>query len=508
MISNLTDPLKVTEANNTYQANQTRPATVWSILFVAIIFLALAHLAVKEYFPNPAMWVIGAMGIVAIGVTWLLAKKDDFAFLLVVFVCVHFSFADAQGGFWSYVVCAVFFAAALLNYRMNIHIFSVHWTASIFLLIFLMHQFLGLILNPYSLVSNIQATVVTLSQVIVFYYCASQKINEANLKRLLSVWFTVVCWVFVIALNQKYQWVISTSPLLPQRFRAMSINSIAAISSIPAGSFQNSELFAEYFCIVFVISLVIINYAKNLAGLRIKKIFTMFVILISLASLMMGASRAAVILAIVAAAYLMIFPFVLTPSFGSLKKLVILVLVLSFSGILVWKAGSLFALNDMIKDFEDLHPSKINTENVISGKGLNRSFTGAYNLLDRESWLVGKGYNLPENNTTSLGLRKGASDYHSLYVCIPFFYGWGGAAALVLLIMATWLRIFISYFKNKKLPNALVPIAMGFSIIWGVFLLDQYKISVTRNPSYFLMVWMLLGWTHAFANSMRKIGSD
>jgi hypothetical protein len=450
------------------------------------------------------MWLIGAMIILVAGIVSLRAWKDDFAFLLVIFVCAHFNFADNQGGFWSYVLCAVFLAATLIGHKSNVRISSIPWSTSIVLLVFLLHQFLGLVFNPYSLISNVQATVVTLSQVLVFYYCASQKINEATLKRLLMVWFGLVCWIFVIAINQKYHWVITTSPLLPQRFREQA----GYIAAIPAGSFGNSELFGEYFCIVFIISLVIISHLKELASLRLNKGFIVFIMLGSLASIMMSGSRAALLLALAAAGYLTISTFVLSPSVRSFKRIFVVLLALITSGMLIWQAGNLISLDEMISDLAELNLAGINSESVASGKGINRSFTGAYQLLDKDSWLVGKGYNLPENNTKSLGLPKGASDYHSLYLCIPFFYGWGGAIALVLIILTTGLRIFITYFNNKRVSNALVPMALGFSVIWGVFLVDQYKISITRNPSYFLMIWILLGWTNALANSMRRIGID
>lgn len=74
----------------------------------------------------------------------------------------------------------------------------------------------------------------------------------------------------------------------------------------------------------------------------------------------------------------------------------------------------------------------------------------------------------------------------------------------MLLVVLTGCRIFIHYLKFLRSGNFLVPIAFGLSIVWGIFILDQYKISITRNPSYFLMIWMLLGLTHAVANSMHE----
>jgi len=490
--------------NYSPEAVQPQMASVWWILFISFIFLVLAHLVVKEFFPNPAIWVIGSMSIFAIGVVWLLIKKDYFAFLLVLFVCVHFSFADAQGGLWSYVALSIFLAVALLRNRISIEFSSVSISATFFLLIFLMHQVFGLLLNQYSLISNIQAIIVTFSQVIIFYYCASQSMSEANIKRLLSVWFAVICWVSLMAFNQKYHWVITSSPLLPQRYRSLYDGYISGFDTIPAGSFQNSELFGEYFCFVFVIALIIAMHSTEFSRLRIKSVFPVITILLSLSLLVASASRSAVLLAIASAICLFITISVLVPSFRSLVKVSVLLMILSFSGLLLWRYGDVVGMDEMLKDFKELNPAKITTESIASGKGINRSFTGAYHLLSKKSWLLGHGYNLPENNTQSLGLRKGASDYHSLYICMPFFYGWGGSIAFVLFIIATGVRIFRSYFKSKGRSSALVPLSLGFSVIWCVFLLDQYKISVTRNPSYFLLIWILLGLTHALANTMQK----
>ncbi|MGV7224310.1 MAG: hypothetical protein ACQ9MH_22695 [Nitrospinales bacterium] len=485
------------------QDNQGQSRSVLSVLVLSFLCLIFAHLAVKAFFPNPVFWVIGAVLLVITGAGWMLIRKDDFGFLLALFVCAHFNFADNQGGIWAYYLCAVLLIRIALGRHRSFILSSVPISANVLVLIFLLHQIIGTILNPYSLISNIQATVVALSQLLVFYYCASQKMDGFNLKRLLAVWFAIACWVFVMGLNQKYHWLITPSPLLPQRYYGDNI-----LASVPAGAFQNSELFAEYFCIVFVLSLVIFSSNKEMAQLRIKKNLPILMILISIASIMMGASRAAVLLALAAAFYLTFLSFAIAPSRQNFQRLFSLITILSLSGILMLFLGSFFSLDKMAADFEDLNPSKINVETVISGKGINRSFTGAYQRLSRGSWWFGYGYNLPENNPKSLGtystIEKKGSDYHSLYVCLPFFYGWVGAAAYVLLLILTGFRIYMCYLKNRKLDHFLVPIALGFAVVWGVFLLDQYKISVTRNPVYFFLTWMLLGWTHALANGMSR----
>ena len=485
------------------QSDQGHDGSVWSVLLLSLFFLVFAHLSVKDFFPNPVFWVIGAVVIVIAGVAWLVVRKDDLGFLLAIFVCAHFAFADNQGGFWSYVLCAVFFIGTVLGRRQSIYLLSVPRSTSVLMFIFLIHQLLGTVLNPYSLLSNIQATIVALSQVLIFYYCASQQITESNLKRLLSIWFVVACWVFVIGLNQHYHWVIAKSPLLPQMYMQYG-----KITSIPLGSFGNSELFSEYFCIVFVLSLVIVSHMKELRALHIKRIWPLLMIFISSCAMILGASRAAILLAVVATVYITFFNYFVVPSVRSLKRTFILLPILFLTSLLILTFGSLVSLDEMGKKFKTLNPTKLTIDTVVSGEGINRGsvFAPAYQRLRSGSWWLGYGFNLPENNHESMGFRKTQlGDYHSLYLSLPIYYGWIGATSYVLLIFMAGLRIFILYFRKRKIDHFLIPVALGFAVIWGVFLLDEYKISVTRNHSYFLLTWMWLGLTHSVANLLGRI---
>ena len=165
--------------------------SVWGVCFLAVCFLAFAHLTIKGVFPNPAFWFVGAGAIVATGSWFLIARHDTWGFLLAVFVCAHFAFAADQGGLWAYVLCALLLTAIVLKYRPGFRIASVPKGINALVLIFLAHQLIGLLLNPYSLVSNIQSLVVTGAQLVAFYGCASLSMSETRFKRLLKVWFLV-----------------------------------------------------------------------------------------------------------------------------------------------------------------------------------------------------------------------------------------------------------------------------------------------------------------------------
>jgi len=484
-------------------SGQIAGQSVWSVLMLSMIFLAFAHLAIKEFFPHPAIWLIGAMMIVVLAAIWIVVLKNDFGFLLALFICVHFSFADTQGGLWSYVIFAAFIVKIALRGTSGISFSSVPTYLNFFILVYILQQILGTVSNSYSLVSNIQGMIIVAAQIIIFYYCASQKITESRLKLLLSAWGLVVIWLFLIAINQKYHWVVTLSPILPQIYKGTGM--FAKMGTIPSGSFQNTELFAEYFCIIFAMSLVVISHLKEMADLNIKRFIPLMLILFSIAAMIMARSRAAVVLAVAAAIYITFLNFIVTPSWRSMKRAVILSLVLLCSGVLITQMGSFFSMDKMVAEFQEMDKMKIDSDTVVSGRGINRNFTGAYHILYSGSYWIGQGYNVPDNNHKSLRIPKGVADYHSLYICLPFFFGWFGAVSYVLLILGSGFRIYIYYLRNKRLNHYLVPIALGLSVVWGIFLIDQYKISVTRNPSYFLLTWMLLGWTHAVANSLRQL---
>jgi len=486
--------------------DQDDSGSVLSVLVLALVCLGAAHLAVKEFFPNPVFWIIGASIIVAVGLVWIVIRKDYFGFLLALFVCVHFNFAEYQGGLWAYVLCAVMLAGSFLC-RSEITLSSVPNVFNLFVFVFLFMQILGTMLNPYSLVCNIQASIVAVAQVLAFYLCASQKMTMPKLKRFLSIWFLVACWGFVMGLNQRYQWLITPSPLLPQReYLGGVFGHVLKLAHVPAASFGSGELFGEYFCIVFAFSMVVFCHMKELKGLQIRKLFPVVMIFVSLTGIVMGAARSAVVLAVVGMFYITFLDFIVAPSVRSLCHSAIVVGTLSVATILLFNFGSYVFLDRMVDDFQQLNPSKMTMSSVVSGQSINRGklFVNAWKRITHESWLVGYGYNLPVNNKISIGFQRvEVRDLHNLYLSLPFFYGWFGAIAYVLLLLGTWFQIYIRYMREaRKASTYLTPIALGFSVLWCIFILDQYKICVTRNPNYFLLTWMWLGLTHAVANSM------
>lgn len=483
----------------------SRRASFLSLLILAIAFLGSAHLTIKAVYPNPVFWLIGACAITVIGVCWLVLQRDDFGFLLVVFTCVHFNFAENQGGLWAYAICAVLSSAYILKHRLRIALNVVPKGFGILLSFFIAHQILGTLFNPYSFSENIQATIVAASQILIFYYCASQKIDEKSLKRMIGIWFTIACWQVLIGLNQRYSVFSLSSPLLPGREIRYGID-----NSIPTGGFGNSELFAEYFCFIFIFALTITIHLKDMKSLRINIIYPFVMIILSLGIIIMSGSRAAVILVGVAVFYLVFVDLIIIPTVRHFRRFTKGLIVILITCSLCFSLGAVFFIDSMIEDFELLNPVEMNIDSIFSGESINRysTYSLAYQRFREKSWWLGFGYNMPGNNRISMGLKdKGPhvwqpADFHSLYLSLPIFYGWGGAVAFLLIVIFTAGRVYRCYLRTRRFRHFLIPISLSLSVVWAVFLLDQYKISITRNPSYFLFIWMLLGWTNAVVNSI------
>lgn len=496
--------------NNVYggsPAEVESRGSVLPMLILSLIFLGAAHLSVREFFPSPAFWIVGASIILTVSVAWIIARRSYFEVLLAFFACAHFAFADTQGGLWSYIFCAVLLVGALVR-SPDIRPSSVPRYVNVLIAVLVVHQILGMMLNSYLFVSNVQASVIFSSYILVFYVSASQTLTKPRLRQLLTTWFVLAFYCFLVGLNQRYHWIVTASPLVPHLVYREGL--VATTVTVPAGPFKNAELFGEYFSMVFAFSLVMFTYSKELVSLRIKRIFPLLMIVLSSAAIVMGAARAAVILASIVIVFLLLFNLFVLGTGKAIKRALVLVLVVCLAvGIIAGLRSSLF-VGEMTKKMSLLRPSEVTIENILSGKSIHRGelIEAGLRRLNQASWWIGYGYNIPENNHRSLGLSIGsAKDFHNLYLAIPMYFGWLGAAAYILLIAGSIARVSLAYFRQRHRSSPYLPVALGLAIIGVVFLLDEYKIDVTRNPNYWFMTWMLLGWMHSVANALSPVRS-
>jgi hypothetical protein len=82
-------------------------------------------------------------------------------------------------------------------------------------------------------------------------------------------------------------------------------------------------------------------------------------------------------------------------------------------------------------------------------------------------------------------------------------YGWIGSFAFLSMVVITAVRLFRVSWKYRKRESFLMVLAVGFTMFWFIFLVDQYKISILRAPNYHMMFWIWLGLSNAVVKTIR-----
>jgi len=180
------------------------------------------------------------------------------------------------------------------------------------------------------------------------------------------IWFLTAAWIFITVLNQYNQWLFTNSPLLPITEARLTI-----FTNFPTGTFGSTELLAEYFCLVFIISIIITIYHETFEQLRIKMIYPLIMIFFALMSLIMTASRSAIILAMVAMLYIIINNTMLSSTRQKIRKnsLLVGIVFLIITFLLIF--GSYFSLERVIEKLNLIDYSSISLQSIISGDSIN-----------------------------------------------------------------------------------------------------------------------------------------
>ena len=80
---------------------------------------------------------------------------------------------------------------------------------------------------------------------------------------------------------------------------------------------------------------------------------------------------------------------------------------------------------------------------------------------------------------------------HSLYLALPFYYGWIAGPLFIFFIFLTIYKLNskINYFKVIDYKV----FAFGLILVWSAFLIDEYKIDMLRLSLYQNIIYFLLG---------------
>ncbi len=483
-----------------------RTLTAFGVLTAAFLAQLAGHLLLKYYMPNVAF---GGVGFLLVGLIFyyvLFVRRDPFGFVLVVYVCSHFSYADNQGGLWNLMAFGIAAPYILLNQRRK-EFRRQDLVMYVLLGIFILWNVFGWALkNPVPIIPELQGIAAFFGFILVFHLTNNMVITKERFRLFLTVTFFMLLYQFVVAVNQRYAILKLNTPLLGGYSEEGTTIIHAVTSSV--GTLNHFELFGEYGALTTCLLVPLLSSSYTQRDLRFGSNRIVIMIFLCLSFIMLATNRSATILFILAIVfYYLILPLRIFSSIDRIGRQ--LKLVTAFA-VLLPVAGIYVGLHSLEAKFATLEGEKISVSGVISGQDINRGtlITEGLDRLEQGSWWVGYGYGIPRSNRWAWfnvdpeRQRIALADFHSLYLSLPELYGWVGAFAFVAMIVVTWSRSFSTAMRYRRRKSFLLALAVGFAFFWGVFLANEYKISILRNPDYQMLFWIWLGLSNAIIKSI------
>lgn len=477
------------------------------IFFIAIIVLLAGHLLLQEYMPNTAVGGLAFLFLFSIFGYIIIYKKDIFYFIIVIYICSHFSYGDNHGGLWNiftFIMLGVFWFFIKKNLYFNKSDIAV----SILLTIFILFNVIGWVVkNPTPILFILEGVAAFMGYILMYVAVSKIKITPEKVNLFLHVTLVMLIYQFAVALVQYYSIVDWGTPLVGGN--TLGIIEITA-DSRPVGTIQNFELFAEYALLMVCVSMPFLSSKTTKEEVGFKYIYLSVMIFISISIMIITSMRAAtVLMVLVTAFYYLIFPLRIISAVNAVgQQLKIIILV----ALLLPAVSIYIGMKELSDDFNKIDTAVMNVENITSGKSINRGgvIDMALKRINDESWVIGYGFGVPASNKwawwgyDTTKLHRHIFDYHNLYLELPMIYGWLGSFAFIFLILLTLSRLVMVTIKYRKKESYLLVLSLGLSVMWGVFLIHEYKIGMLRNSNYQMMFWIWLGLSSSVVKTIKE----
>ena len=484
-----------------------RPLSTIGILAISFLALIAGHALLKAYMPNVAVGGMGFLLIVLLFSYVLLVRRDVFGFILVIYICSHFSYADNQGGLWNLMAFGMLILYKLTGGRRK-SFRRPDVLMYLLLGIFILWNLLGWVLkNPVPLMPRLQGIAMLFGLIIVYSMTSNLVISSDRFRKLLSITLVMLVYQFVVALNQRYPMLQWNTPLLGG-YTDTGTSILPGVVDTP-GTIGNFELFAEYGTLMLALLVPLLSSSATQRELRFGSNIMVVMIFICLVIPMMTSTRSAALLSIiVVVSCYIVFPLRVFSGIDRVGRQLRIILIV---GVLLPVVGVYVGMRHLQEDMSDLSVNKITTTSIVSGASINRGglTSMAMKRIEADPWWVGYGLGVPRSNQWAwFGVDASRSDvriadYHSLYLSLPMLYGWVGSLAYLAMILFTLFRVSSAALRYRSRKSFLVVVSVGLTLFWFVFLADQYKISVIRNPGYHMLFWIWLGLTHASMKTLR-----
>jgi hypothetical protein len=467
------------------------------LIFYFAIATILASLTIQLIFPSFLVNIAGLI-LLSLFIYFVTIKKNDyFGFILLIFILAHFKYAENQGGtinFVAFLLVALFFLLNKDRLRRDILV-------TVFLSILVLFNFLGYWLKPSApLNSVVLGSVGFMGYILMFYYCSSLRFKPENMGALLFALFFISVYSLVVALNYQLSLVVTKLPI-----PILDPNIERFSSTTGTNMVGNSELFGEESLMFIAFCLPIWASIKEYGKVyHIKKLFILSTLSASFIGMLLSRSRSVIII--------LFFVIILLPFLFKISKIPIIKYIQRVLPVVLILACFLFVvkmsflLNPTLLRIESTKFSSMTLEGVLLGSEINREpiFEFGISRLLTESWIFGYGWLPIENNLDNIiNTKLYGIDLHSLYLSLPFIWGWFGSVAFCGLLVIILGRVWIILSGGKKWKPFYRIAALSFFLVIFTFVLNEYKIGIQREPHYFMTIWIWLGLANALWHSAR-----
>lgn len=464
---------------------------LFRLLIIGFSLVLLSTLTIRTFFP---FQIVAAGIVISLFVLYYLTlgKKDLFGFIIIILFLSFFQFSGAQGGSFN-ISAFLLLVLHLIRGKKILEFKSKDSIITLLGFVFITSNFLGYLIKfNSSLINLILGATSFLGFILVFITTSNLKINESRFSILIQLLIWLSAFSLLVSINKFFNFFYSPLPLFGGEGRWGSSNI--------GGTFGASPISGEWGLLLYVLLLPLFfsDHTQKLFKLKYK--FILFGLVISLLTILIAASRSTIILtAIYTVIYIVYFLFRHRNIFNRKSNLAFGFPIAIF---IVFMTAPLLNWDYLVERFVvQLNPAQISLASLQTGEGINRTvaFDVGRQMLERENWLIGYGWGIPEDNRlawfgTISFLR---SDPHSLYLSLPMLFGWAGSAAIILLLPYLIIKLKIVIDKAYKGNYYLFIPASGFFFLIIFFIINEYKMTALGYNHYTMVIVIMLGFSNA-----------
>lgn len=460
--------------------------------------LILGLFAIQKYVIIAPIWLSAIVLISSFFVRILQRSKVNFVLLL--FFLSHFSYADNQGGLWN-ITALVAYVVVFIVFKRPYGLENKRDITLFFALGLFGCNLVGWIfLSGSAYIYRIEGLMMMLAYLITFLIASNLELNDEFFISMLSLISNLLIYLLFAALNQRFGLIQSKLPLLPPKDIE---NGIIQLTTNADSVFGNSELYGEYSVLILVLLLSLLRNNASSGYKLLSRQRHYISIFIAIIGAFLSGSRSSIILVFCVFAFFGFKSFLRLSLSRAYLRFVAYLAMVSFAFLFLRLD---FGLQSSLDDMNKLENVEFTMENVVSGKAINRYETFLYALdrLQDEKWFFGHGIGPLESNLLAWwGYSSNTPyvDFHNLYYTMPMLYGFSGMLFFFCLMFVVIFRSLKSYTSSMSVAGSIVSV---MPLFWAIFLLDQWKISMLRNPNYHMIFWIFLGLNIALIKFNRR----